>query len=92
MSLYIITFVMLSVKIRDFVSQCRFIETIQVIKFIGIIADMFWTSTAYHESAYYGNIWSVVILIEHRWFFVALISAGLSESTRIKSSQNPPHF
>jgi len=37
-----------------------------IIKLIGIITDMFWTSPAYHERAYHGKIWPVEILFEHR--------------------------
>ena len=42
------------------------IETIQVIKFIGIIADKLWISPPYHEKVYRGKIWLIVIVFAHR--------------------------
>jgi len=57
----------------------RYIENTKKIGFIAFIADTLWLSPPYHENAYHGKIWPVLIIIEHRQFFRGLISTVLLE-------------
>jgi hypothetical protein len=50
----------------------------------GNFADTIWTSPQYHGGVYECKIPSVVIIIEHRWFFGALITATLLELSVIE--------
>jgi hypothetical protein len=59
-------------------------ENILVFDIKRIFADTIWTSPQYHGGAYECKIPSVVIIIEHRWFFGALITATLLELSVIE--------
>ena len=50
-------------------SRCRCIETIPIIKAIGIITDTLWLSPAYHVNGQFCKIWRLVIIFEHRNIF-----------------------
>jgi len=50
-------------------TQLRFIENLSVIKIIGIITDILWSSPAYHGISRLCKIWCLVIIIEHRCYF-----------------------
>ena len=71
--------------LNQLLADYRCIEIKPVIKLNGNIADTIWSSPRYHVSHYECKIWSVVIIIAHRWFFGALIfTALLEESTVLK--------
>lgn len=42
-------------------------------------AEMFWSSTRYHENRDQCKIWPIVIIFAHWWFSRVLISARLLE-------------
>jgi len=48
-------------------------EKLSVIKIIGIITDMLWSSPAYHMGGCLYKIWCLVITIEHRWSYAHFI-------------------